>query len=232
MFPLLFSFALKLGQADPSRGDSFQTELPERLLCHERSQYRCHAQKLIEKRLTCFKACWELGARRKPKVLKLRFSPVCYKKATYGHKSDTSGPVAECERWFWRFLVLKVLLAFRWISSKTKPPYFEMNILSSFFLRNETFTFNEWSNFLSQHFAFQLPHSLTSNKVTTVKTFVITSPFCQIKQILKDSAKLVKEVTLLPKLINRSVILWSSFSSHIFKESPESINSGSVKRGF
>lgn len=34
-------------------------------------------KKLIEKRLTCFKACWELGARRKPKVLKLRYSPVC-----------------------------------------------------------------------------------------------------------------------------------------------------------
>lgn len=76
LFPLLFSFALKLGQADPSHGNSFQTELPERLLCHERSQYRCHAKKkkkkLIEKRLTCFKARWELGARRKPKVLELR----------------------------------------------------------------------------------------------------------------------------------------------------------------
>lgn len=31
-------------------------------------------EKLIEKRLTCFKACWELGARQKPKVLKLRYS--------------------------------------------------------------------------------------------------------------------------------------------------------------
>lgn len=95
LFPLLFSFALKLGQADPSHGNSFQTELPKRLLCHKCSQYRCHAQKLIEKRLTCFKACWELGARRKPKVLKLRQSPVCYKKATYAHKSD-SAPISAC----------------------------------------------------------------------------------------------------------------------------------------
>lgn len=28
--------------------------------------------KLIEKRLTCFKACWELGARQKPKVAQAR----------------------------------------------------------------------------------------------------------------------------------------------------------------
>ncbi|KAG7240653.1 hypothetical protein INR49_026708 [Caranx melampygus] len=31
------SFALKLGQADPSHGNSFQTELPKRLLCHKSS---------------------------------------------------------------------------------------------------------------------------------------------------------------------------------------------------
>ncbi|KAF0044998.1 hypothetical protein F2P81_001527 [Scophthalmus maximus] len=39
------SFALKLGQADPSHGNSFQTPLPKRLLCHKCSQYRCHARK-------------------------------------------------------------------------------------------------------------------------------------------------------------------------------------------
>lgn len=95
LFPLLFSCALKLGQAGPSHGDSFQTELPKRLLCHECSQYRCHARKLIEKRLTRFKACWELGARRKPRVLKPRYSPACYKKATYGHGS---GGAPACTR--------------------------------------------------------------------------------------------------------------------------------------
>lgn len=125
LFPFLFSFALKLGQADPSHGNSFQTELPKRLLCHKCSQYRCHAQKLIEKRLTCFKACWELGARRKPKVLKLRQSPVCYKKATYAHKSN-SAPISPCcdyENIFYYFLLyfyfVKISVLFGWIKGKT-----------------------------------------------------------------------------------------------------------------
>lgn len=88
-FPPLFSSALKLGQASPSHGGSFQSELPKCLLCRGRGQYRWHARKLIEKRLTCFKACWELGARQKPKVLKPRQTPVCYKKATHAHMSSS-----------------------------------------------------------------------------------------------------------------------------------------------
>lgn len=91
----LFSSALKLGQASPSHGGSFQSELPKCLLCCGRGQYRWHARKLIEKRLTCFKACWELGARQKPKVLKPRQTPVCYKKATHAHMSS-SWPIRAC----------------------------------------------------------------------------------------------------------------------------------------
>lgn len=129
-----FQFCIKAGSSRPlpwqffsnraARAPPLPRTEPISMPCSEKKK------KLIEKRLTCFKACWELGARREPKVLKPRQYQFAIKRQyTCPHAQPTS-TCCDSEDFFFFFSVNEPFMLFCHCSILQKSPGYRTGILS------------------------------------------------------------------------------------------------------